>query len=205
MSSYRSIRVELDQPPRDRLRRRGFSFVEVLVSLGLGSIVLLILGVLSYQGLTSFSAMGNCAVLDDQNRLASDQISREFRQATRVLRYETNDEGKELVLTNSPLGYSINYIWSAQDRTVTCQKSDQPQFTCLKDCDAWEVAFFQSIPQSSVVVPFLPATNALGSPDLDQARLVKLSWKCSRQVRLTRSKNESEQSLQILLRNAIQP
>jgi hypothetical protein len=175
------------------------------VAMGVVSIVLVIIGLLSLYGLRSFLVMGNCAALDAKNRHVSDQISRELRQATKI-NYYPDASGTTLeLLTNSPPGVSVSYTWDADARTLTCAKPNQPQFICLTDCDSWEALFFQNIPQPSATAPFLPATNAAGVLDVDQARIVTLSWKCSRPVTGTSWKTESAQTLQIVLRNAVQP
>ena len=205
MRLYRPIRAVVERSPRDKRKQSGMSLAEMAVTLGVGSIVLMIVGILSVTGLRCFLVMGNCTALDDKNRLAADQITRELRQATRVVSYQANDDGKTLVLTNSVQGFSIGYTWNAETRTLICEKTDQPQFTCLTDCDSWEVFFFQNIPQPSPAMTFLPATNALGNPALDQARLVGLSWRCSLPVAGSDTKTESAQTLQILLRNTTQP
>jgi len=187
------------------LSQCGLSLIEMIVTLGVGSIVLLIVGLLSVFGLRSFLVMGNCATLDDKNRLVADQITREFRQATRVSSYQADADGQSLVLTNSVEGFAVGYHWSADTRTLVCEKTDQAPVVCLRDCDSWEALFFQNLPQASATQPFLPATNVLGKLDLDLARVVNLSWKCSRPVPGSKVKTESSQTLQIVLRNSAQP
>ena len=183
----------------------GFSLVELAVTLGVGSIVLVVLGILSSYGLQSFLVMGNCAALDDKSRLASDLITRELRQATQILRYDVIPEGKSLLLTNSVEGYSIEYFWNAEARTLTCDKTDEPQAVYLSDCDAWDATFFQNVPLASVSHSYLPATNEIGILNLNQAHIVSLSWKCSRPVALSKSRTENVKFLQVALRNAAQP
>ncbi|MFO1514205.1 MAG: prepilin-type N-terminal cleavage/methylation domain-containing protein [Verrucomicrobiota bacterium] len=198
---YAATRSSLKSRPDEH----GLSLIEMMVTLAVGAIVLVILGLLSVYGLRSFLVMGNCAALDDKNRLAADQITRDLRQATRVLSFETDADHKALRLTNSLQGIATEYLWSADTRRLTCEKTDQPQVTCLTDCDSWEALFFQNLPLASATQPFLPATNALGDLDLNRARIVSLSWKCSRPVAGSRVKTESTQSLQVVLRNAAQP
>jgi len=190
---------------RSRRGARGFSLAELAVSLGIGSIVLVVLGMLSSYGLQSFLVMGNCAALDDKSRLASDQITRELRQATQVVRYDVQPEGKLLVLTNGLEGYSVEYFWNAENRTVTCDKTEEPQSICLSDCDTWDATFFQNVPQASMSCPYLPATNQFGILNLNEARIVSLSWRCSRPVAVSKARTENAQTLQVALRNAAQP
>jgi len=177
----------------------------MLVTLGIGSMVLVVLGALSMCGLRSFLVMGNCAALDDKNRLAADQITLDLRQANRVLRYEVEADSRTLVLTNCLEAVTVSYSWSADTRTLICEKTDRLPYTCLTDCDAWEATLFQNIPQPSVIQPFLPATNGLGQPDLDQARVVNLTWRCSLPIAGSHSRTETAQALQIVLRSASQP
>ena len=187
---------------KSRSGTNGFSLVELAVTLGIGSIVLVVLGMLSFYGLQSFLVMGNCAALDDKSRLASDQITREIRQATRVLRYDIQPEGKLLVLTNSLEGYSVEYFWNAETRTVSCDKSDQLPSICLSDCDVWNATFSQNFPLASMSSPYLAATNESGMLDLNQARIVSLSWKCSRPAAVSRTRTESAHTLRVALRNS---
>ena len=189
---------------QNRPYRGGFSLVELAVTLAIGSIVLAVLGMLASFGLQSFLVMGNCAALDDKSRLAADQMTRELRQATQVLRYDAQPESKLLVLTNSLEGYGIEYFWSAESRKVTCDKSDQPQVICLSDCDEWNPTFFQNVALPSLSSPYLPATNQLGMLDLKQARIVSLSWRCSLPVAVSKAKTENAQTLQVALRNTAQ-
>ncbi|HEX5222540.1 MAG TPA: hypothetical protein VFZ59_23495 [Verrucomicrobiae bacterium] len=200
-SPRKKLRHARSRPPAGN----GFSLVELAVTLGIGSIVLVVLGMLSYCGLQSFLVMGNCAALDEKSRLASDQIKRELRQATRVLRYDVQPEGNRLVLTNSLEGYSVAYYWNAETRTVSCDRTDQSPSICLTDCDAWDATFFQNVPLASMVSPYLAATNATGLLDLKQARIVSLSWKCSRPVAVSKARTESAHSLRVALRNSSQP
>jgi Tfp pilus assembly protein PilV len=190
---------------RSRSGSNGFSLVELAVTLGIGSIVLVVLGMLSFYGLQSFFVMGNCAALDDKSRLASNQITREMRQATRVVRYDVKPEGKLLVLTNSLEGYSVEYFWDAETRTVSCNKTDQSPSICLSDCDVWNASFFQNFPVASMSSPYLSATNGVGTLDLNQARIVSLSWKCSRPVAVSKTRTESAHTFRVALRNSALP
>jgi hypothetical protein len=129
----------------------------------------------------------------------------DLREADQVLDYETATDGARLTLTNSAHGIAVEYTWSADTRTLICQKTGQPQSTCLKDCDSWAATFFQNLPQTSMSQPFLPATNSMGKLDLDLARIVNLSWKCSRPVAGSKTRTDAAQNLRIVLRNSPQP
>jgi Tfp pilus assembly protein PilW len=184
---------------------RGYSLVELAVTLGVASIVLVVLGTLSSFGLQSFLVMGNSAALDNRSRLAADQMTRELRQATGVLRYDVLPESKLLRLTNRVEGYAVEYSWNADTRTVTCQKTDAPAIVCLTDCDTWDAAFFQNVTLASISQPYLPATNQAGILDLNQARIIAFSWTCSRPVALSKARTGNAHNLQVALRNTNRP
>jgi len=199
------IQTDFDSRVGARSSERGFSLAELIVTLGIAGIILVVLGLLSANGLQSFLVMGNCTALDDKSRLAADQITRELRQATKVVSYDVEADSRTLVFTNSVEGFAVEYVWNATTRTLTCEKTGEPQVTSLADCDAWSAGFFQSLPQASVTQPYLPATNGSGQLDLEQARVVTLSWKCSRPVTGSKARTESVRTVQIALRNASQP
>lgn len=108
------------------------------------------------------------------------------------------------MLTNRLEGYLLQYVWNAADCTLTSQKADEPPVVCLTDCDDWAAEFFQNQLQASATTPYWPATNG-GELDLDQARIVSLSWKCRCPVAGSRITTESAQTVQVALRNSVRP
>lgn len=195
----------LRTPASSRPSLPGFSLVEMMVAVGIASIVLVVLALLSLNGLQSFLIMGNSTALDARSRWAADQITRELRQAAGVVRYEVEEASRTLVLTNRLEGYLLQYVWNAADCTLTSQKADEPPVVCLTDCDDWAAEFFQNQLQASATAPYWPATNGAGELDLDQARIVSLSWKCRCPVAGSRITTESAQTVQVALRNSVRP
>jgi len=205
MKSPGHLPIEVRARQQTASRRSGFSLMEMIVAVAIASMVLVVLGLLSLNGLQSFLLIGNSTALDARSRLAADQITRELRQAAGVVQYEVDAESRTLVLTNRLEGSLVQFTWSAADRTLTCEKSGQPAVTCLTDCDSWSAEFFQNQPLPSVTQPYLPATNGVGQPDLEQARIVSLSWVCSSPVLGSKIKTQSAQSIMVALRNTVSP
>jgi hypothetical protein len=172
------------------------------VALGVASIALMILGLLSLYGLRSFAVMGNFADLDEKGRLAVDRISRDLRQATGVVSYRSSADRKTLVLTNALAATTVTYVWDADTRTLTSEEPGESPVVYLTDCESWNPSFFQDLPQPSTVLPLLPATHSTGQFELQSARVVKMTWQCSRSVPGMKGTTESAPSLQIVLRNA---
>lgn len=177
------------------------SLVEMAVALGVASITLMIVGLLSLYGLRSFAVMGNFADLDEEGRRAVDRVSRDLRQASGILSYKSSADARRLVATNALTGTTVTYTWDAEAQTLTSEETGEPPVVCLTDCESWQPSFFQDQPQPSSVMPLLPATNQAGQLDLTLARVIKMTWRCSRTVPGMHVATESAPSLQIVLRN----
>src|SRR5206468_9689476 len=67
-----------------RKSQAGFTLVELLVGIALGTLVLVAVGSFYLFSLTSFATMANYSELNSKNRMASDTISRDIRSASSV-------------------------------------------------------------------------------------------------------------------------
>jgi prepilin-type N-terminal cleavage/methylation domain-containing protein len=170
-------------------RRAGLTLVELLVSLGIGSVVLAALaGLMFYTG-RSFAALANYVDLDAYSRNALDTMSREIRQTRRLVagtstRLEFEDfDGVPLV-----------YQYNADARTLTRARngvaSPEP---LLRECNFLQFSMFQRNPISGQYNQYPTATAA-------QCKLVQLRWVCSRDLIQSRRNTESVQSAKIVIR-----
>lgn len=187
----------LTQIPRsaDASSRSAMTLMEVMVALGIGSMVLAIIAVATVFGARSFVALGNYSVLDQQSRLGVDQMTREIRQSTALLR--TNASPKGLVFTNANTRTTVTYSWDPNTKLLTAKYSNEaaPR-QILKNCDDWQFKIWQRTPYANQTNVFYSATNA------SLCKLVDMTWKCSRTVGGTKLLNtETIQTAQIVLRN----
>lgn len=183
-------------------RRSGMTLVEVMVASAVGSLVLACVASLSVFGSRSSVALLNYTDLDSKSRYAADVISREMRQATSVIDYQTNAQVKWLTLTNAVEGKMITLRWSATDRTLVLERSGEPNLAALTECDRWGFGLYQRTPiVTGTNLLFLPATNSVGQLDLNLCKLVNMTWKCSRTILAQKVNTESVQAAQIVLRN----
>lgn len=170
----------------------AMTLVELMVAVGVGSIVLAIVSILTVLGARSFASLGNYSILSQKSTLGVDQISRELRQACAVVSYQTNFFPKTLLVTN-PIGYTVKYSLDT-DRQLTMKKSNLPdEEVILEDCDSWNFSLWTKSPQTN---GFTPATGA------SDCRMISMNWKCSRFLGRTNSVNsEAVQTAQIVMRN----
>jgi prepilin-type N-terminal cleavage/methylation domain-containing protein len=180
---------------------RGMTLVEVMVASALGSIVLAATATLWMFGARSFVALGNYRDLDSRSSMALDHMTRDIRQATRVLSFQNSGNNHWLSLTNQLAGEGMVYAWDFGTQNLTCQKSGQPQEIYLTQCERWDFNLFQRTPQINQTNVFFPATNRYGAYDPTICKLINMSWKCSRTILGQRVNTESVQTALVILRN----
>ena len=74
--------------------RSAWTLVEIMVAVAVFSIVGLVLMGTYLFSVKTMASMYNYALLDQSNRQAMDQLTREIRQARKVLNYTTNSRGR---------------------------------------------------------------------------------------------------------------
>ena len=178
------------------------TIIELLVSITIGLIVLTAAGLMWIFLLRSFVAAGNYADLDAKSRMAVDTMLSEIRESSLVTGFQNNGSNNWLSLTNVLEANSgIKYLWSADSRMLTRQKSGEPDRTYLTECDSWDFQLYQRSPHPSGIYIFYPATNAFGTNDATIAKLINMSWRCSRAIMGQKRNTENVQTAQVVLRN----
>lgn len=187
-----------------RSDQRGMTLVEVMVALGIGSVVLAIVAALAGFALRSFAAMGNYQVLDQASALAADLMSKEVREATSVVGFQNTGTTKWMVFanTNASPAYTIRYEWTEADGLLTAKRSDHEESeVLLRGCDRWDFTFYQRTPLPGPSFGF--TTNMANQAE---CKLVEMTWQCSRGLGGTDLLNtETVQTAQIVIRNQRTP
>jgi uncharacterized membrane protein len=174
--------------------QRAFTMAEMLLAVGIGSVVLTMIMVLYLFGLRSFSAMSNYAQLSGKSRLALDRMSRDIRQATNVLAFSTNLPAPFLKLAT--YDSIITYSWDSTAGVVTSAKTDQTGTTTttnLTGCDFWSFTLYQRTPTN--MYSFYTTTNG------KLCKLINMYWKCSRSILGKKVNTEDVMTAQVVIRN----
>jgi type II secretory pathway pseudopilin PulG len=177
----------------------GMTLIEVLLAMGIGSLVLAAVLFISLFGFRSFGAMANYTELDNRSRNTLDLMSRDIREAAQVADLKNTGTTRWLLLTNAA-GNSIKYTWDASSQMLVCEKTGEPVAVYLTGCERWDFQVFQRTPRTNNTYTFFPATNAFGVFDPSICKVINMSWKCSRRL-LNRYNTESVQTAQVVLRN----
>jgi prepilin-type N-terminal cleavage/methylation domain-containing protein len=174
---------------KPRKQRSAFTLVEVMVASGIAGVLLIALSQLTFYTGRSFAALTNYVELDKFSRNALDQMIYKVRQA---------DELVEFTPTKIVLNYQktnrLSYVYSADSRTLKEVLNGKSK-TLLKECDKLAFSIFQRNPESGSYDQF-PATLTNSA-----AKLVQVSWVCSRVVLGLQVNTESVQSAKIVIRN----
>ena len=183
-----------NREPQARRRRSAFTLPEVLVSSGIGGIVLAAVAALSLFSSRSYVAIGNYMDLDRSSRNALDQLTREIRQTIALASYATN----QLVFTDFDTN-ALTFTWNANNKQLTRTKNGTTK-VLLEQCDylAFHICQRNPIPGQ---FDFYPATNTAGVYTPSLCKLVDVSWRCSRQILQKKVNTESVQTAKIVLRN----
>jgi hypothetical protein len=126
----------------------------------------------------------------------------EMRQASQVVSFQKSSSNSWLALTNAQvIGGDVKYSWDSTSRNLVRQKSGQPAFTNLTECDLWDFQLYQRTPHTNGAYLFYPATNTAGATDVTICKLINMTWKCSRTIVSKKLNTENVQSAQVVLRN----
>lgn len=171
-------------------RTRAFTLPELIISVLLGTVLLI--GLMTFYGfsLSSFSSMTNYADLNNQSRNASDMLSRDIRAATSV----SGATSKSLVL-HAPDGTNVSYFYDqTAPGTLTRYKGNDAR-TVLKGISSLTFALYQRPTNSLVKYEQFPASTA------STAKLISFQWTCSRRVAGPVNDSETLETAMVQMRN----
>jgi prepilin-type N-terminal cleavage/methylation domain-containing protein len=165
------------------------TLVEMLVTLAIASILSTALGSLVFYSSRSFAALINYAEFDQQSRAALDLISKEVRQANRLVEFTQT----ELTFEDSA-GTHFAYVYDPDKLTLTRYRNGIPDSKpLLKNCKHLQFSIFQRNPKTGVYDQY-----PTGTPET--AKLIQLHWICSKNLHNSLINSESVQSAKIVIR-----
>lgn len=170
-------------------QRLGFALAEAWIAVGITSLLLIVLASFSDFSGRSFAALFNYTELDDVNRIAMDRITRDVRQAIQV----KNATSSLLVLVDADGVSTITYQYFPLTRELQRTKTGEAAEKILTECD--RLTF--SIGQRNTVYgsyDVYPETTP------NTAKVVNVSWSCSRTIFGRKENTESVQTARIVIR-----
>ncbi len=167
---------------------RGVTLIEFAVASCLASIVLLVLGSLSYYSARTFASIANYTDLDNKSRGALDIMTKDIRQCERL----TSATATKLVFDYGG-GVTLSYTYDSYNKTLTRTLNTSSKIL-LTGCDFLQFAIFKRNPLDGTYDQYPTTVEAAN------CKLVQLNWVCSRQLFGARANTESVQSAKIVIR-----
>ncbi len=165
----------------------GFTFPELLVTIGVGSIVLIAVAALSLYTGRSFAVLGNYTELENNSKNTLDVLTRDIRQVHFVDSFtDTN-----LVFEDSD-ETTLMFIYDPDKRLFYKVKQGITNIL-LTGCDK---LVFKTYQRNPIVGSYdiVPTTNAVNCNAID------ISWVCSRKVLNGFINSESIQTARVVIR-----
>ena len=166
----------------------GFTLVEMMVTFAITVVVATLLAAFIYYSSRSFVTMSHYTEMNQKSQLALDKMSKEIRQANKV----TELSATSIKLEN-PDGSTFAFTYDAAGRKVSRVANGQST-TYLKECDSMQFKLYQHIMKSN-------SFECYETSNLGNARVIQVTWSCSRPVLGIKGTTDSIQASKITLRN----
>ncbi|HEV2393918.1 MAG TPA: prepilin-type N-terminal cleavage/methylation domain-containing protein [Verrucomicrobiae bacterium] len=172
----------------------GFTLVEMMVAVGLGSLVILAAVVFSLYASRSYVAMTNYADLDEKGQLALDEFTQQIRQVLGVTSCTTNNGVINSLTFNDYDGNPLTFTYNPSSKELYRIKSGVTN-VLLTGCDSLQFNIYQRTPQ--------PYTfDAITTSVVTNCKLVEVTWSCSRNVlQGDKANTQSVQSSKVAIRS----
>jgi hypothetical protein len=157
------------------------------MGLGIAGILMAAIASLMVFGARSFLALSNYSELDANNRITVDTMTRDLRECNKVI----SCTATRLDIQDSS-GTTISYNYSQGAGTLTRTQNGVAK-TMLTGCDtiSFNLGTRNPIGGTFAVVP---------TTDVNNAKVVNVSWNCSRLILGSKMNTESVQTARIVIR-----
>lgn len=168
--------------------RSGLTIVEFLIAITIAFVVMAAIGGFTVFTARSFGAMANYMELDKNSRNALDRLTQIVREADGITDYDQHS------ITLSYHSEPLSFDYSPDTKKLVMTDTNSTTRTLLEDCDFLDFQVFQRNSVSGTYDQY-PATV-----DESAAKLVQVSWICSRRLIGNLLNTESVQSAKIVIR-----
>jgi prepilin-type N-terminal cleavage/methylation domain-containing protein len=172
--------------------RAAMTLPEMMIAIGIGSIVFLALASLTLYSARSFSSMVNYSELNRNSRMGLDKMTRDIRESRGL----TDRTPTSLSFRMDSAGNTnMSLIWDKINQTVTqviTSGTNTVTEILLTDCTYWTNQIFQN---NTVSNSFDPVSTT----SVSMTKLIQLNWTCS-ENRVNTTNSESVQSMRIVIR-----
>jgi len=175
--------------------KRAWTLMEMMVAVGIFSLVGMALMGTYLFSIKSMASMYNYCLLDQYNRQAMDQLTREIRQSKKVLSYSTNSITIQAVNDDGATPI-VTYSFSPSTRKMVRTSSDGTSKILLNNCSLLSFQLFTRCPSNGVFGSFPVAVNNWSNT----VKVLQLTWKTSMSLPSGVINSENVQTARIVIR-----
>jgi hypothetical protein len=176
-------------------RKRAFTLPEMIMAVGLFSLSGLALMGLYLYCIRGFAAMYNYSFLDQYNRQAMDQLTREIRQAKQVVACSSNSITILTAMSSGNPGPQVTYRFSPLSKTLVRDSTDGTTKVLLNNCNLLNFRLYTRCP-SNVFGVFPVATGNWSNT----VKVIQLTWKTTIETPTCVGTSEDVQTARIVIR-----
>jgi hypothetical protein len=163
------------------------TLVEMLMSVGIGSVVIAAAAELTLFSAETMTALGNYDDLNSTSRQTLDFMTQQIRQADHMVSFTTN----QLVFQNLN-GSMFSYTYRPSTGALILTNGGSSGIM-LSNIDYLTFSIYQRNPSNNFT--FYSASSA------SQAKLIQVNWECSRKIFGQKLNTETVQTAKIVVRN----
>jgi len=183
-----AFRITKSTEAAARRAQAAVSLSEFLISVGVGTLVVLVLVPLTLYSNRTFAGLANYVDLNAKSVLALDQMTRDIRQCVSLTTFAPD----QLVLNDGTSATGLTFTYDPVKRTLVRQQGGKTS-TLLTECDLLQFSIYQRTPLAGTYDQYPTATAAT-------CKVVAVKFSCSRALLGIKANTESEQQAKIVMR-----
>lgn len=174
-------------------KRAAWTLLELMLGVAIFSIAGGAMATAYVFGLRSFQALSNYSILDQQNREAMDLLTREVRQAW----YVSAKDNNSLTLVDGNRK-TVTYTFSPSAKKLI-RSINGVNEVLLNDCSLINFTMATRVPNTNVNDQNY-YTDIYKTSDINEAKVINLSWKTRRELPGGVGQSENIQTARIVIR-----
>lgn len=151
----------------------AFTLVELMIAMAILSITLAGAASFFLFSLRSGAALGNYALLDQENRQAMDRMTQEIRQAREITDFTTNPPS--ITILNGD-NIAVTYAFNPESQTMTRTADDTGRSLLLRNCSVLQFTMYQRNPSNDMNFGVFPVASNNWRVT---GKMIQLTWKTS--------------------------
>ena len=182
---------------------RGWTLVEMMVAVGIFALSGVGLMGLYLYSINSMASIYNYSLLDQYNRQAMDQLTREIRQSFKVLTYNTNSITVQTADASGNPGPKVTYSFDSVSQQLLRNSDDGTSQVLLKNCNLLSFQLFTRCPTNGTLDVLDSITNAFPiatSNWTNTVKVLRLTWKTTISHPSGILNSENIQTAQVVIR-----